>query len=210
MPPHPPEGEGELRGLHDRLLSGDRTVSARLAELLLPLVERRIGSLRTSVDDPGEVTSHVGLVIAGYLSRPERYDPARGGLVTYLAMAVRGDILNELDARRRRRTHEVPSDWPVELDPPDRNTSVEEEALSALDPVDLPPETAAAALKALSTFDATDQRMLQMMADGVKATSAYAAVLDISHLPDDLQRKAVKQHKDRLQKRLERLRDRLT
>jgi RNA polymerase sigma-70 factor (ECF subfamily) len=160
------------------------------------------------VDDPDEVTSQIGLAVTHYLKDPERFDPARGGLVAYLAMVVRGDVLNELDARRRRRTHEVTSDRLVELDLLDRNITVEEEALDAVDRIDVAPETAAAALKALSELSEVDRKVLEMMVSGVRATSAYAAVLGISHLPDGLQRKAVKRHKDRLQKRLERLRDR--
>jgi RNA polymerase sigma-70 factor (ECF subfamily) len=202
--------DDELLALHQRLLDGDRAVSSELVPLLLSRLQQRLAYLRASVDDPNELTSQIGLAVTHYLNDPERFDPSRGGLVAYLAMVVRGDVLNELDARRRRRTHEVPAGRLVELDPPDRNTIVEEEALDAVDPIDVAPETAAAALQALSDVGEVDLKMLKMMVSGVRATSAYAAVLGISHLPDDLQRKAVKRHKDRLQKRLERLHDRLT
>jgi RNA polymerase sigma-70 factor, ECF subfamily len=199
----------DLRALHQRLLDGDRTVATELVPLLLPHLQQRLARLRASVDDPDEVTSQIGLAIAHYLNDPERFDPSRGDLVTYLSVVARGDVLNELDARRRRRVHEVPSSRLVELDPPDRNPTVEETALDAVDPVDIAPETAVSALQALSDLGEEDRKMLELMADRVRATSAYAAVLGISHLPDELQRTAVKRHKDRLQKRLERLRDRL-
>src|SRR6266511_4909830 len=123
--------DDELLALHQRLLDGDRAVSSELVPLLLSHLQQRLAYLRASVDDPDEVTSQTGLAVTHYLNDPERFDPSRGSLVAYLAMVVRGDVLNELDARRRRRTHEVPSDQLVELDPPDRNTMVKEEALDA-------------------------------------------------------------------------------
>ena len=82
--------------------------------------------------------------------------------------------------------------------------------VDAVDRIDIAPKAAAAALQALSDLGEVDRKVLEMMVSGIRATSAYAAVLGISHPPDKLQRKAVKRHKDRLQKRLERLRDRLT
>jgi hypothetical protein len=203
-------GEVELGRLHERLLAGDPVAPAELAERLLPLLRARLAGFAATVDDPHMVLSAVGLVIARYLTDPSRFDPLRGGLATYLAMEVRGDVRNELDSRRRRRRHESPVAEPVELEPHGRDSTVEEEALDAVDPLGVSPAAVQAARQALGELDEVDRRMLEMMAEGVRPTSAYAAVLGISHLPVDLQRKAVKQHKDRLQKRLERLRGRLS
>jgi hypothetical protein len=200
----------ELHVLHQRLLAGDVTAPRELAERLIPLVRRRLGQLERRVEDPAMVRSAIGLVIARYLRHPERFDPGRGGLVGYLAMEARGDVLNELDALRRRRKHERPVDNLVELERPGRDSTVEEEVLERVEPVGVPPDVARAALQALSELDELDGRLLQMMADGVRSTAAFAAVLELSHLPVELQRKAAKQHKDRLVKRLERLRERLS
>jgi RNA polymerase sigma-70 factor (ECF subfamily) len=200
----------ELHVLHQRLLAGDVTAPRELAERLIPLVRRRLGQLEHSVEDPAMVRSAIGLVIARYLRHPERFDPDRGGLVGYLAMEARGDVLNELATLDRRRGHERPADNIVELERPGRDTTVEEEVLERLDPGDVPPDVARAALQALSELDEVDRRLVQMMADGVRSTAAFAAVLQLSHLPVDLQRKAVKRHKDRLGKILERLRERLS
>jgi RNA polymerase sigma-70 factor, ECF subfamily len=200
----------ELVKLHERLLAGDPVAPAVLAQRLLPLLQVRLRSLARSMDDPHVVPSAIGLVLADYLGDPERFDPARGGLIAFLAMQVRGDVLNELDARRRRRQRESPVAEPVELAASARNLTVEEEALDAVDPIDVPPSAIQAAREALGEFSTVDRRLLELMADGVRSTSAYAAVLEISHLPDRLQQKIVKRHKDRLQKRLERLRGRLS
>lgn len=200
----------ELHVLHQRLLAGDVTAPRELAERVIPLVRRRLGRLERTVEDPDVVRSAIGWVIATYLRHPERFDPGRGGLVGYLAMEARGDVLNELDVLRRRRRHERPVDNPVELERPGRDNTVEDEMLERVDPVDVPPDVVRAALQALSDLDDLDRRLLQMMADGVRSTAAFAAVLELSHLPVALQRKEVKRHKDRLTKRLERLRERLS
>jgi hypothetical protein len=202
--------EAELGQLHERLLAGDPIAPAELAERLLPLLRARLAGWAGTVDDPHMVPSAIGLVIARYLENPTRFDPERGGLAGYLAMEVRGDVKNELDSRRRRRRHESPVAEPVELELRGRDSTVEEEALDAVDPIGVSPTVVHAARQALGELDQVDRRVLEMMVDGVRPTSAYAAVLGISHLPVDLQRKAVKQHKDRLQKRLERLRGRLS
>jgi len=199
----------ELGRLHERLLAGDPVAPAELAERLLSLLRARLAGWAGRLDDPHMVPSAVGLVIARYLTDPTRFDPERGGLVGYLAMEVRGDVINELDSRKRRRGHESPVAEPVELEPHGRDSTVEEEALDAVDPIGFPAAAIQAARQALEELDQVDRRMLEMMVEGIRPTSAYAAVLRISHLPVDLQRKAVKQHKDRLQKRLERLRGRL-
>jgi hypothetical protein len=206
----PGQSEVELGQLHERLLGGDPVAPAELAEGLLPLLRARLAGWAATLDDPHLVPSAIGLVIARYLSDPGRFDPERAGLAGYLAMEVRGDVLNEFDSRRRRRQHEWPAAELVELEPHGRDSSVEEEALDAVDPIGVSPAAVQAARLALGELDQVDRRMLEMMVEGLRSTTAYAAVLGISQLPVDVQRKAVKQHKDRLQKRLERLRGRLS
>jgi len=202
--------EAELGMLHARLLSGDVVAPTELAERIVPLVRRRLEQLERSAGDPHLVPSVIGLVVAKYLREPERFNPARGGLVAYLSMEARSDVLNELEARRRRRARELPVADPVELASSSRDSTVEEEALDTVDPFGVAPEIVQGAVRALRDLDHLDRQVLQMMADGVRATSAYAAVLGLSHLPADLQRKAVKRLKDRLQRRLERLRGHLS
>jgi hypothetical protein len=152
--------EAELGRLHERLLAGDPVAPAELAERLLPLLRARLAGWAATVDDPHMVPSAVGLVIARYLTDPARFDPERGGLTGYLAMEVRGDVRNELDSRRRRRQHEAPVAEPVELEPHGRDSTVEEEALDAVDPIGVSPAAVQAARQALGELDQVDRRML--------------------------------------------------
>lgn len=196
----------ELLALHEQLRAGqDPSVAARMAELLVPALERRFRSARAG--DPHAVASLIGLSVARYLQEPGRYDPARGPLLAYLYRDVRGDLLNEQAAARRVR--EQPAGELVEVQEPAGNPGVEEEVLDALDPFDAPPDLLEAGRAELERFDARDRELLDLMLHGVRETSAYAEVLGIAHLPVATQRTEVKRHKDRLKRRLEASRDRL-
>lgn len=125
-------------------------------------------------------------------------------------MDARGDVANEMAAQRRRRSKELHEDASVELERLPGNSDVEMEALESIDPLDLPMDRTGAARAALaSAFDDQDRQLLDLMAQKVRETAAYAEVLGISHLPLGVQADTVKRHKDRLTKRMERLRERL-
>lgn len=154
--------------------------------------------------------------LAGYLTDPERYQPAQGSLLTWLAMDAIGNVRNELASaanRRERAGGEI-----VELQGYERNVlidrgqivPVEDEALDAADPYDLPPQIIEAVRTEASSLRADELAVIELLAEGVRETAAFAAVLGISHLSPFRQRREVKRCKDRLLKRLERLRDRVS
>jgi hypothetical protein len=201
-------GQAELRELHEELVAGeDPTVPARLAELLLPALRRRFAS--TMTPDPHSVESLIGLSIARYLNEPERYRPERGPLLAYLWRDVAGDVKNEWDSRARLRQHESPDSAAVELSTADRNLSVEEEVLDAMDRFDVPPAVVERARDQLSRFSEQDRQLLALLGAGVRSTGPYAEILGIAHLPVRAQAKEVNRHKDRLKKRLEVIRGQL-
>jgi hypothetical protein len=49
-----------------------------------------------------------------------------------------------------------------------------------------------------------DLQLLELILDGERATETFARILEIENLPFGDQQRAVKRHKDRLKKRLER------
>ena len=191
--------------LHASLLKGEPTAPARLAERLLPALRERFSGREAVARDPHAVTQAIDEVVFGYLIEPARFDPTRGlDLVGYLAMAVRGDLAN---AQRSATRHEGrASELDVELAVEGGNT--EEEALDRVDPFDRSPRDVAAAQAALDALGPRDRQLLQLMADGVRATAPYAAVLEIGHLAREAQAREVKRHKDRLNRHLERWRER--
>lgn len=200
---------GGLRELHEALLAGDDpTVPARMAEILLPALRRRFARVR--IPDPDAVDSLIGLCIARYLREPWRYEPARAPLLAYLWQDISGDVKNEQQGGVRLRQHESPSDAVFELGAPDRNLNVEEEVLDAMDPFDVPPAVLARARGELSRLSEQDRQLIALLGAGVRTTGPYAEVLGIAHLPVSAQARAVKRNKDRLKKRLEVIRGRLS
>jgi len=212
--------QDELLELHRAHRAGDPTAPARLADAVLdPLVRRVRGQIRQTysrdrVDDP-QIESACGLTVANYLQDPDRYEPSKGSLLSWLAMDAIGDIRNEATSASARR--ESPDSEVVELRTGSRksfldevdSTSAEEGALDRLDRFDLPPEVVSSVREAVGEYEPEDFAMIELMGQGVRETAAYAEVLGISHLPAQVQRAEVKKHKDRLSRRLERLRDRL-
>lgn len=181
--------------------------------VLKPLVRR----VRRSVagTDEAQVRSACCQTLAKYLRSPETYEPERGALLAWLALDARGDVLNELaSARARRETVDVAT---VELRGATRNVfteaaqlrPVEEEALDRADPYDLPPDSLATIREHAAAFSPEEIAVIEQMGEGVRETAAYAEVLGIAHLPARDQQAAVKREKDRLTRRLERLRERL-
>ena len=80
-------------GLHSAVLAGDPTAPARAFELLLdPLTERL--RFKWSRRPRRDLEEQAIDSILSYLERPERYDPERASLLTYLTMDAHGDLLN--------------------------------------------------------------------------------------------------------------------
>ncbi|SRR6266508_61225 len=199
----------ELLALHQALVDGiDPTVPARLAELLVAALTRRFR--RVSGPDVHTVESLIGLSIARYLSDPARYKPDKGPLLAFLWQDTNGDLRNEWTAHTTRRGRETPTNERLEVVPPARNLSLEEEVLDAVDPFDAAPDLVQAARQEIERFGPQDQELLALIAEGVRETAPYAAALGITQLPVAVQRAEVKRHKDRLKARLGGIRDRLS
>jgi len=116
-------------------------------------------------------------------------------------MAADRDLLNALEKVQRIRKHEVLS-ADVEDEGFDRNVPPEDE---------VPADSIKNLLSALErqVTSETDRRFLTLILKGERSTDKFAEVLGIRDLPKEEKARTVKQHKDRLKKIVERLRDRL-
>jgi hypothetical protein len=192
----------------------------RLADAVLdPLIRRVRGQVRQTYSrdrvDDHQIESACGLSVACYLKQPDRYQPTKGSLLGWLSMDAVGDIRNEATSAPARQ--ETPDSKVVELHSGSRKSSLddtesmspEEDALDRLDRFDLRPEVISSIREAVGEYEPEDLAMIELMAQDVRETAVYAEVLGISHLPAEVQRAEVKKRKDRLSRRLERLRDRL-
>jgi hypothetical protein len=188
----------ELLELHDQLCAGSPTAPADIAERVYGLLQAR---LRKSIPfaDSTEIADCVADVLLRYFREPSRFKRNRGtSLVSFLLMDARGDVLNALDHRRRRRdTARLPEEVANMVE--DRNIAVmtRERSLEVL-----PAELDARVTAALP--DDADRRILSMMMDGVRATEAYAVILGLSGLPRESRALAVKRVKDRIRATLKR------
>lgn len=186
--------------LHARLRAGERTATADIVERYRLHLMRHVQGLKArrnlytvTAEDLEEVVFEA---FAGYLMKPERYDPDRGkSLLGYLKMAVQGDLFNLVDRHRRSSERDVP------LDDDRRNREIatvgsfEADAADAID--------TAAIVETIMTLAETDEErtVLRLLLDGERTTRVYAEALGIAHLSPREQATAVQRIKDRLDKR---------
>ena len=189
------------RALHARLVAGDRVASDELAEFVLPEVADRLGRQWPTLAGSDAVHDAAVEVFVAYLREPERYDPSRSNLVSWLQMQAHGDLTNDYRSPKRsfhqrrvallregvegedfaRNLHLVKSDdYPSDVE-----RGALDDALTALD-------------------DDRDRRLLALLLDGDTSTETAAVVLGISHLPLDEQRNEVKKNKDRIKAKVKR------
>lgn len=181
----------EERPLLTQLDSGTPTGREELAVRFLPLLARFLAERfpRVAADLRDDAADRA---LIDFLSAPQRFDPARSGLGAYLRMAADGDLRNLLEAERRARRG-IPLDSVAE--PIDHRNMMRDAELTWDDP-----RLAAA----LTTLDAAERTAFELMFEGVRETSAFAARLGLAHLAAGEQVAAVKRIKDRVKKRLAR------
>jgi hypothetical protein len=191
------------RDLHRRLLNGDPVAPAVLARTYLGPVVQRLGATSPGVGDDTLIQDAATDALLNYAERPSQFQPARSRLFPYLVMAARGDLRNALAKQRRRQRRETLHDRVEDL-PLVRNLVQESSGPSPATRETVSLEEVRRAVEAVIS-DPTDRRVVQLMLNGERRTEAFAKVLGIAHLANPQQRHIVKQHKDRLKKRLERL-----
>jgi len=186
------------REIHERLLAGDVTAPAELAEALLEPLLQRLARKYPQLPDPNILYDAVTDALMSYIRCPAQFDPARLGLIGFLVMAADGDLRNALAKEKRRRQKEISLEV-VDLGAAAGNNEVREGNF------DTEPgrEKLRQELPRIFT-DPTDLAMVELIISGERTIAAFVEVLQLRHLPVEQQRREVKRHKDRLKKRLER------
>lgn len=183
--------------LHGRLLAGDVTAPAEIAELYLPTLVRNLRQRYASIYDTHLIETAVHDALINYFHRPDQYDPEKTTLERYLSMSSRFDLLNLIDKNK-------PKSNIVELDAKKSEYLVEKpEELSVEDRVFILSSPIWDRLREIAP-DPIDQELIMLMMENVRSTEVFAAVLGIEELPQEEQAKIVKRHKDRLKKRIQR------
>lgn len=212
-----PANDPDPRGLdlHRRLVERDPLAQRQLMEMyylrLVAFAARQIHDQAMRDDIASDLTLDV---ISKLIDDPGRFDPARGkSLYGFLVMDLRGDLINHF-ARLRRGPKIVSLDAPVGSDDDDvgqhdlgGNLSSGEpgpEALAMI--VESDGETAVIRRRVAMTDDERIVFDLQY-GEGERGTDVFAQALGIADLPAGEQVERIQRIKDRLAKRLRRMRE---
>lgn len=190
----------QLIELHKRLLQGDRTASEEMASQLLTPLARQLSRKFPFTDE--QIVSDGGTdAILDYCENPQQFDATRGvPLDGFLHMAARRNVSNLLRGEKRRKAREgrygqASLESSVELSESAGNLLQKGRKIR----VQRPQVEAITILK-----DKKDQRIHELRLRGERRTQVFAQVLEIDHLPTEVQRREVKRVKDRIDKVLER------
>jgi hypothetical protein len=186
--------------LHQRLVAGDVTASAEIAEFFLTYITKRLQKRFPRLDDPHLVDSSAEDALLNYFDRPERFDPTKRSLGGYHCMSANGDLLNFLASQKERAKKHLSLGEDVELDSQEAEYVVEPQDEFDLERFVLARTSSVWQRLSELVTDPVDQEIVGLMLEGVRETDAYAEVLGISHVSTEEQSTIVKRHKDRLKK----------
>jgi RNA polymerase sigma-70 factor (ECF subfamily) len=178
--------------LHRSLLEGNSiTATAQIAEAFLPPLIRLLGRNLSYFPDHHQIEEEAAESLLNYFESPEKFDPRRGSLLSYLYMDASANLK---DSYRRRKK--------VVLDSPAADEYTLSNLIGQKDPgpahVDEDLSRVDRVFERLP--DSTDQELLRLMMEGERKTEAFAALLGIQHLDKARQAEIVQRHKDRVKK----------
>ncbi len=176
--------------LHQAVLAGDKVAQSLVAEVYMEYVKRVLKSLRPEVDDE-LLTDATTDAIMNYVRHPERFDPSKRSLASYLVMSAKGDLLNELEKRNNRRRREI-LDYDGELKPNGRNDPIEGNDTELWDEI-------------RRNFSARDFTAVRMILGGVKSYAEYARIWNIDSSDPLEMRREVKRRKTQIKRKLARI-----
>jgi RNA polymerase sigma-70 factor (ECF subfamily) len=193
--------------IHQRLLERDPLAPSDLADAILDQVLVRVRKIFPELAHETILDDSVADAVLGYAERPHKFDPSRLSLLSYLTMSARGDVLNALDARKRRRRREVSLEVVEESPAARKRLSDHANTVAAADEtvVEQAEIVRISAHIKEAIRSPMDGRVIHLLIDGERRTEVFADVLGVRDLDPAAQRRTVKQYKDRIKKRLERL-----
>jgi len=185
--------QAEALSLHERALQRDPVVSVDVFQAFMgPLqgiLNRKRGCTREDARD-----SAIDAVIS-YLDHPERYDPQRAPLSTYLTQAAKNQLMDRQRSAgaRTRREQEFATDFELQARSPKEAMEISMEARHALEQLEQ------------LHFSEEERVFLGLILQGERSTRRLAEALGLGSLSELDLRREVKRRRDRLMKRLERL-----
>lgn len=194
----PPDCHAVLLDLHKRLLSFDPVATEELFTIAAPELEKHLRltfpSLAPGVD-PDIYLSAVYETLTDYFKSPEKYDPAKSGIMTYLRLACRRDMQNLLAKESRHASGRISLES-VEFSLSDGN-DVSDAVADSLDSQRLVADLTGG-------MTSEERAVFSLMMEGERSTRVAAEAMNIGHLALEEQAKRVKRVKDRIKKRMRR------
>jgi hypothetical protein len=192
---------------HKRLLEGDITVTAEIANVYFEQLVKILFRKYPQLDDPHFVPTAVEDALLSYFKRPEQFDPEKGkSLFNYLLMSATGDLKNLLQKHKThigKLVHDESSEESVELSLYEAEYNVKDEEVDSEVPIEWQNASIGIQLAELLP-NIVDQKIVLLMMEGKRATHLFAEILGILDLPSNEQRKIVKRNKDRIKKTIQR------
>lgn len=193
--------------LHLRLIQRDPLAPAELVEACIEELVRRLRIRAGPICSDTFLYDAAADTLLAYVQDPEKFDPSKSGLLTYLTMSAYGDLRNMLQKEHRRKKHEILLD-DVEHRLFARNNTTGEAEDTELTECDVPDVGKKDSLmeRIVAEFpDPLDLVVLRLILSGERKTSAFSDALGIRSSSKEEQRQIVKRHKDKIIKRLKRL-----
>lgn len=191
-----------LSKAHRRLTEGDPTASADLIEQLYGPLTGHALKKHAAFGVDGDAARTLALdAIVALIESPSSFDPSRGNLFGYLCMAIDGDAKNR--GRNAANRDRLFSAHAVEVEKVGGNSYLTS------------PETRIDARRIMElhadkiVVEDGDRAVLELFLAEESDYALYAEALGIAQWPLEKRNAEVKRRRDRLEKRLERLRDKL-
>lgn len=185
---------------HQRICArGDPTAFAEFAEWFYAPLVQDVRSRSGANADPALIEEAVAEALLDYHDAPERYDPSRASLRSYLVMAAYRDFQNA-QARERRVTRQQISLFDPALQEQDvmGSPGTAEEVESQLRVEEL--------WQLINEIfpDPTERRIVTLIINKVRSPEPYVSVLGLSDLPNEERLRQIRLVRYRLIRRLRR------
>jgi DNA-directed RNA polymerase specialized sigma24 family protein len=199
----------EQDDLHRRVLNRDPTAKADVFETLLdPLIDS-LGYRWPGLRGEDQLRDNAIDSVFNYLAAPERYDPKRCSLLTYLRMDAHNDLINAYRSPAQAvKVVPLPEESHSGVRDGRRLRKVDS-ALISTDSYPSDSPLAGLVRQVVDAFpDKHDREIVTLLMQGQRSTTIYAQVLGLSGLSASEQEKRVNREKDRIRKRLRRIGER--
>jgi len=187
--------EAWLAEIHRRLIEGDPVAPAELAEQVYPMLEKTLSADNPAINDPDLISDACVEAFMNYVKKPATFDPTKRGLVGYLVMSAKGDLINTL-SKLKRDAQKGNSGNRVELAELAGNEYTEPQIERQWDRI-------RDQLDIVFT-DPKDKEAALLIIDGERSTQVFASVLECGGSSTEETEKVVKRHKDRIKAAMKR------